>query len=457
MPTASSEAPRLTRQLGLWDATSLVVGTVIGAGIFMVPSIMARHVPSVTGILSVWVVGGILSYFGALAFAELGAMFPTTGGQYVFLREEYGNLIAFLCGWSLFLVVMPGIIAALATGFVAYLGSILPDSLAMGPIVSRVAAVGFISLISFVNYRGLRGGARVQNIFTVMKLLGIFSLVIAAFAFRHPSQLHFTFARADFHAQQFGLALAAALVAYEGWNNLSFVNGEILNPRRNIPMALSIGVLVSAALYILVTAAYLRILPVAEVAASTHVASEVAVRLFGRIGALLLTATILASIIGSTNGTVLMAPRLYFAQASDGLFFQRFAHTHPRFKTPSFAIVVQGIWASVLALTGSYELVATYSVVCAWCFYLLVVLGLMILRLRATHIYRPYVMFGYPVTPVVFSGVTVWFLASNVMGNPVPSLTGMAILLSGTPAYLLWGKRKRIPDGTAPLDVVASS
>jgi len=438
--TAATRSPaHLRRQLGLWDATSLVVGTIIGAGIFLVPSIMARHLPSVTGILAVWIAGGVLSWFGALAFAELGTMFPATGGQYIFLRESYGNMVAFLCGWTLFLVVMPGILAALATGFVSYSGSLL--SARLTAVESRAVAVGFIALITSIQYRGLRLGATVQNVFTSLKLLGIASLVVAAFLFWQPSHLLFSWTRADFRPQPFGLALAAALVAYEGWNTLSFVNGEILDAKRNVPLALGFGVMASAAIYILLTAAYLRVLPIGDVASSARVGNDVAARLFGSAGAVLLTITILISIVGSTNGTALTAPRLYFAQASDGLFFRRFATVHPRFRTPSFSILMQGVWASVLALTGSYELVATYSIFCAWVFYLLVVMGLMILRRRAPSIPRAYRMWGYPWTPVAFAGVTVLFLVNSVIGNPVPSLTGLAILLAGLPVYLIWGKR----------------
>jgi basic amino acid/polyamine antiporter, APA family len=445
VPEADTHSPHLQRQLGLWDSASLVVGTIIGAGIFLVPSIMARHLPSASGILVVWIVGGILSYFGALAYAELGAMFPATGGQYVFLREGCGRMVAFLCGWTLFLVVMPGNIAFLATGFATYLSPFLAIDPARNPLISRLIAIAFIGLISLINYRGVRLGALVQNAFTALKLLGIAALVVAAFASRAPNQLHLSFSSADFPPKQFGLALAAALIAFEGWNNLSFVNGEILNARRNVPIALGMGVLVSAGIYVLLTAAYLRVLPVAAVAASPRVGGEVADRVFGAGGAVILSITILISIIGSANGTALTAARLYFAQAADGLFFARFATVHPKFKTPSFSIVMQGVWASILALTGSYELVATYAIFCAWFFYLLVVVGLMILRWRAPAVPRPYRMLGYPFTPIAFAAVTVWFLINSIAGNPVPSLTGMAILLAGIPVYLIWGRRALVP------------
>jgi APA family basic amino acid/polyamine antiporter len=430
----TSEAPQLSRQLGVWDAFALVVGTVIGAGIFLVPSIMARHVPSAAGLLAVWFVGGILSIFGALAYAELGAMFPATGGQYVFLREAFGRPLAFLCGWTLFLVAMPGQIAALAIGFATYLGTFVP----MKILGTRVVAVGLIVLFTFINYRGLKLGSLVQNLFTLLKLSGIAILVMVAFLARQATPLHFTASLAEFHARPFGLALAAALVAYDGWNNLSFVGGEIRDAKRTMPKALVFGVAACAAVYVLVTIAYLRVLPVAAIAASSHVGTDVARKLFGAGGAAFLTTAILTSILGSLNGNVLAAPRLYFAQAEDRLFFRRFSTVHPRFKTPSFSILMQGVCASLLALSGSYELVATYAIFCAWCFYLLVVVGLVVLRWRKPEYPRAYRMWGYPVTPLLFAAVTVWFLANSLIENPVASVTGLLILLSGLPVYAIW-------------------
>jgi len=431
----------LHRQLSLWDASSLVVGTIIGAGIFLVPSIMTRHVPSAAGVLLVWVIGGALSFFGALAYAELGAIFPATGGQYVFLREGYGGMVAFLCGWALFLVVMPGNIAFLAAGFATYFRDFLPVSWRENWIVTRVVALGFIAGITFINYRGVKFAAGVQNVFTGLKLAGIAVVVVAAFASHQPNHLRLTWSASDFSTKQLGLALAAALVAYEGWNNLSFVNGEVIDPQRNVPLALGFGVIISAAVYVLLTAAYLRVLPVRTVAGSQHVGGDVASRLFGAGGAVFLAITILVSIIGSANGTAFTAARLYFAQAGDGLFFRRFATTHARFGTPSFSVLMQGLWASILALTGSFELVATYAIFCAWVFYLLVVVGLVVLRRRKPSLVRPYRMLGYPLTPLLFAGVTTWFLIVNVAGNPLPSLIGLAILLAGIPVFCIWGKR----------------
>jgi APA family basic amino acid/polyamine antiporter len=439
METSSGRA--LDRQLGLFDATSLVVGTIIGAGIFLVPSIMARHLPSTSGILFAWIIGGVLSYFGALAYAELGTMFPRTGGQYVFLREGYGRMVAFLCGWSLFLVVMPGNLAFLSTGFAAYLGDLLPPRFGTNPFILRLIAVLFLGVITLINYRGVRLAAGVQNVFTALKVIGIGVLILAAFRSGQASHLQLSWSSSDFSAKHMGLGLAAALVAFEGWNNLSFVNGEIINPQRNVPIALGLGVAISAAIYVMLTAAYLRVLPLGELANSAQVGTSVATRLFLPEGSAVLAIIILISIIGSANGTAFTAARLYFAQAGDGLFFTRFATTHPRFGTPSFSVLIQGVWASMVALTGSFELVATFAIFCAWLFYVLVIVALVVLRWRMPSLPRPYQMMGYPVTPLLFAGATIWFLVTNIRGNALPSLAGLGVLCAGLPVYLVWSKR----------------
>lgn len=430
----------LTRRLGILSSTALVVGTVIGTGIFLVPSMMVRDLPSPIAILAAWVVGGVMSYLGALAYAELGTMFPSTGGQYIFLRESFGPMLAFLCGWTLFLVVMTGEIAFLATGFATYLRSFIN----MNGIEVRAVAVGVIAIFTLINCRGLQLGSTVQNLLTALKLFGIAILVFAVFFSTQPSHLHLATKISDFHPRQFGLALAMALIAYDGWNTLSFVNGEIRNPSRTIPIALCVGVATCTAVYVIVTASYLRIMPLSAIASSTRVGSDAALRVLGHKGAALITIVILISILGSANGTILTSPRLYFAQARDGLFFARFSEIDPRFQTPSFAILMQGLWASVLALTGSYELLASYAVFCAWFFYLLIVVGLMILRTQNPALPRPYRMWGYPVTPLLFAAVTLWFLIDNLVLNPIPSVSGLIVVASGVPIYLLWKHAKHV-------------
>ena len=436
---AAAPGAMLTRRLGIVSATALVVGTVIGTGIFLVPSMMVRDLPSPVAILAAWVVGGVMSYFGALAYAELGTMFPSTGGQYIFLRESFGPMLAFLCGWTLFLVVMSGEIAFLATGFATYLRSFIN----MNGIEFRAVAVGVIAIFTLINCRGLQLGSTVQNLLTALKLFGIAILVFAVFFSAEPNHLQLAAKIPDFHPRQFGLALAMALIAYDGWNTLSFVNGEIRNPSRTIPIALCLGVATCTAVYVIVTTAYLRIMPLSAIASSTRVGSDAALRALGPKGAALMTVVILISILGSANGTILTSPRLYFAQARDGLFLSRFSQIDSRFQTPSFAILMQGLWSSLLALTGSYELLATYAVFCAWFFYLLIVVGLMILRTQKPALPRPYRMWGYPVTPLLFAAVTLWFLVDNLLLNPIPSVSGLIVVASGVPIYLIWNRARR--------------
>ena len=427
----------LPRRLGLWDATCLVVGTVIGAGIFLVPTIVARRVPSASGIVLVWVVGGILSYFGALAYAELGAAYPATGGQYVFLREAYGPGLAFLCGWTLWLVVMAGNIAGVAVAFSVYLGYFVQ----LTALQAKLVSLSLIAVLTFVNYRGVRLGATVQNTFTLLKLTGIAVLVGSAFASRQPSAVNFFTPPSGFSLQDFGVALVASLVAYDGWSNLGFVNGEVRQPQRNLPRAVGIGSGVCMLVYILVNIAYLRVLPPDAIATSERVGTEVARLTMGPAGATFLSITILISIFGAANGTIMTAPRLYFAQALDGLFFRRFASVHPKYQTPSFSILAQGIWAALLAASGSYELIINYAIFCAWVFYALVVVGLLVLRRKAPGVPRPYRLWGYPVTPLAFVGVAILVLINNIFTSPLPSLAGLAIILAGIPVYLYWRRQ----------------
>ncbi|MGH9322526.1 MAG: APC family permease [Vicinamibacteria bacterium] len=313
--TRSAELPR---KLSVLDSAAIVVGTVIGSAIFIVPNSVAQSLPSVPAFLGVWVFTGVLSFFGALAYAELGAMMPATGGQYVYLREAYGPLPAFLCGWAFFLVIQSGSIATLAVGFSIYLSYFVP----LGEVLAKVVSVALILALTVVNYRGVRQGAFVQKTFTILKISGLAILVGSAFfAARGPVAAAAEAPAFDF--QQFGVAMIACLWAYEGWYCLSSVAGEIKNPQRNIPLALALGVFIIMAIYLSANLAYLRILPIEEIAVTPRVAATVAERAIGALGASLVSLTILLSIIGSLNGIILTAARVYFAQARDGLFFSR--------------------------------------------------------------------------------------------------------------------------------------
>jgi APA family basic amino acid/polyamine antiporter len=436
----------LPRKLGLFDSTTIVIGTMIGSAIFLVPGSIAQSLPSTPMILAMWIVAGVLSFLGALAYAELGAMMPATGGQYVFLRDSFGPLWGFLCGWSFFLAARSGGIAVVAVGFSIYLGYFIP----MPPLVLKLVPVALILLLTVVNYRGVRMGAAVQNIFTSLKVLGILVLIVAAFL--SPAHGAAPEPAADFSLSKFGLAMIAGLWAYNGWYAISLVAGEVRRPQRNIPLSLIIGVSVVIAIYLLANVAYLRQLPIPVLAATERVASTVAERTMGPAGAALVAITILISMFGTTNGNILTAPRLYFAQANDGLFFERFGFVHPQFETPAFAIAGQGIWACVLAVSGSYEVLFSYSTFTFWVFYGMTVASVIVFRRRLPDAPRPYRMWGYPVTPVVFVAAAACFVANTLVSRPGPSLVGSLIILSGVPAYYVWRSRsqKKGRTGLAP-------
>jgi APA family basic amino acid/polyamine antiporter len=426
----------LPRKLGLIDATAIVVGTVIGSAIFLVPNTVARSLPSVPLILLVWSVTGLLSFFGALAYAELGAMMPGTGGQYLYLREAYGPLGGFLSGWASFLVMQSGSIATLAAGFSIYLSYFIP----LSPLAAKMASVALIAVLTAVNYRGVSLGAAVQRTFTFLKLAGLGIIVISAFlAPRHveavpaPGDSAFSWA-------QFGVAMIACLWAYEGWNCLGFVAGEVKRPERNLLLALALGTAALIAIYLAANVAYLHVLSVPEIAATDRVAARTAEVTLGSLGGTLVSLTVLLSIAGACNGSVLTFPRIYFAQARDGLFFKKVGSVHPRFETPHVAIVVQGVWAAILAISGSYELLFSYVIFAAWIFYGMAVLGVIVLRHKKPGLPRPYKMWGYPVTPVLFAAVSFWFVINTIVTTPRSSLIGLALVAAGIPVYYIWRK-----------------
>jgi APA family basic amino acid/polyamine antiporter len=426
----------LPRKLGLFDSTSIVIGTMVGSAIFLVPGSIAQSLPSAPMILGVWVIAGVLSLLGALAYAELGAMMPATGGQYVFLRESFGPMGGFLCGWSFFLTARSGGIAVVAVGFSIYLSYFVP----LTPLLSKLVSVGLILFLSWVNYRGIRVGATVQNLFTSLKVLGL--AVLIGSAFLSPAHAASATAPAAFSLNHFGVAMIAGLWAYNGWFAISLVAGEVRNPQRNLPLSLMLGVTAVIALYLLANLSYLRLLTIPEIATTERVASATAQLTMGHLGAVLVSLTILISMFGTINGNVMTASRLYFAQARDGLFFEKFGYVDPQFETPAVSILGQGIWSSLLALSGSYEVLFSYSTFTFWIFYAMTVAGVLILRRKFPNMPRPYKMWGYPVTPLVFVAVATWFVANTLISRPGPSLIGLAMIASGVPAYYVWRRRK---------------
>jgi len=437
----------LARRLSLVDAIAIVVGIMIGGGIFLVPNLVARSLPSVAMITTVWIVAGVISLLGALACAELGAAFPSTGGQYVFLREAYGPLTGFLCGWTFFTVSRSAQLAWLSVVFSLYVSYLLP----MNAVASKLLSLAVLGIFTWVNYRGARAGAFVQNSFTLAKVVGALIIVAAALLLGgHATHGVTASALAQPSLSSFGVALVACLLAYDGWVQLSFVAGEIRNPQRNVVRALVFGTLAVTAVYLLVNVAYMRVLSIPEIAASEHVGADAAGRMLGSAGGSVVSLIILFSIMGTLNGCCLTIPRVYFAQASDGLFFRRFADIHPKYGTPGFAILAQAGWSAMLLLSGSYETLMDYSLFGIWVFYALMVIAVIVLRRTHGDVPRPYRMWGYPVTPLVFLATTIWFLGNMLVTSPGPAFAGLGLILTGVPAYLLWKRHVERPSINLP-------
>lgn len=429
---------QLPRKLGLLDATLIVIGVVIGAGIFLLPNVIARSLPSGYAIVTVWVAAGVLSFFGALAYAELGAMMPATGGQYVYLREAFGGGCGFLGGWVNMLAVVPGGIAFLAVGFSIYLDHFIP----LTPAMRRVVSVALVAALSAANYIGVQEGAWIQRIFTSLKIAGLALLIgAAAFAPHRAAPPHAPARLISYSG--IGFAMSACLMAYMGWSYVSFVAGEVKDPQRNLPRALALGMFAVMALYVGANLAYLNVMTVPELAATERVGDAVAARTMGPAGAALLSAVVLLSIIGAINGGILTGARVPFAQAQDGLFFARFGSVHPRFQTPAAAIAAQAVWTAGLILTGSYEALFAYSIFSAWIFYTLSVVAVWVLRRKAPDAPRPDRMWGYPFTMWAFVIVSVWYMVDALVHQPVPSLIALAIATAGIPFYLYWRGKVR--------------
>src|SRR6516165_9157141 len=434
----------LPRKLGFLDAVSIVIGIVIGAGIFVVPNLVARQMQSAAAILGVWIFAGVISFFGSLACAELGTLLPATGGQYVFLREAYGPLVGFLCGWSMFLVARTAQVAWLAVTLALYCSYFFP----LSGLQAKQLGLGAIALFPILNYRGVTLGAAVQKLFTSAKVLELVVIIAAAFLWGKAAPMSAA-ANGSVTFSGFGVALIACMLAYDGWIQMSFVSGEVRNPQRNIVLALALGTTVCIVVYLLANLAYLRVLSIAEIAASDHVGASVAERVFGSSGGGAVALIVLLSIIGTLNGCFLTSPRLYFAQARDGLFLRRFGEIQPRFQTPGFAIVAQGLWAAALLISGSYETLLDYAMFALWLSYGVMVAGLIVLRRTHPGTPRPYHMWGYPTTALLFLAFTAWFLVNMLVKRPIPSLAGLLLITSGVPAYFIWQRRQPAPSITA--------
>lgn len=434
----------LPRVLGFTSVVGILVGTVIGSGIFVAPNRIAELVASPQLILAVWIVGGVLSFFGALAFAELGAMFPQAGGMYVYLRESYGPLVAFLFGWTLFFVIDSGAIATLS---VAFSSRYLPYFVPLTPLGSKAVAVTLIAVLVAVNVLGVRYGAALQNVLMFVKFGAIVAVSLAVFALAGGDARHFVSpAPAAWSGPlvgRFGAALVLSLWAYKGWEAVTFSSGEIRNPGRNVPLGLLAGTAVVVVLYLTTNLAYLYVFPAEQIAKSSRIAADAMNVAVGPVGASLVAGVILCSITGAANGNVLTAPRVFFAMARDGMFFRRFAGLHPSLLTPHVSILATGAWAAALSVTGTFEQLATYVVFGQWIFFGLTVAAVVVLRAGRPDLARPYRTWGYPVTPVVFVLAALYISVSTLVTQPLNAAAGLGLVLAGVPAYWYWRKPRR--------------
>ncbi len=429
----------LARTLGQRDLILIVVGTVIGSGIFTVPGAVLRQTQGDVGVaLLVWLLGGALSLVGALAYGELGAMLPEAGGGYVYIREAFGPLPAFLLGWTLFLVIGTGSMATLAVAFSNYLDQLVT----LGPRQAKVAAVLMIAAVGAVNVKGTRDSARVQGWSTAIKVGAI--LVVGGGALALGDGLAALPARV-FTAplglpllSGVGLATIGVLWAYEGWSNMAANAGEAIDPQRTFPRGMVVGTAALIGIYLFANVGYLAALGPDGVAGTDRVAAVAVSALFGPAAGRLVAVAILVSMFSATNGLILTTSRVYYAMARDGLFFRRLAEVHPRFGTPALAIVAGSAWAMLLAVTGKFEELFTYVIFAAWAFYALGVASVLVLRRRRPEAVRPFRVPGYPVTPWLFILAAGAIVVNTIVARPGRSGLGLGIILAGVPAYFWW-------------------
>jgi APA family basic amino acid/polyamine antiporter len=504
-PPGNGAGPQLVRSLGLFSATTIVVGSMIGSGIFIVDSDIARLTDSPALYLAAWAVTAVMTMICALSYGELAAMMPKAGGQYVYLRESLGPLWGFLYGWTLFLVIETGTIAAVCVAFGKFLGVFFPTvssthwlwhiahvpAIPLGPMVlgnmeigistANLAGILVVLLLAAVNVFGMKFGALVQNVFTVAKALSLAGLILLGFTVgrnslaiaanfgSHWSQFWRNAGWGSLHPVQVGaqgptvmvnlivivaVAQVGSLFSADAWNNVTFTAGEIKHPRRDVPLSLALGVGFVLVVYILASAAYIVVLPLhgdphgatvlargVQYAAEDRIGAAVLQQIFPSIGGYLMAAAILISTFGCANGITLAGARAYYAMARDGLFFKSVGKLHPRYKTPAAGLIVQAIWTTLLCVSGTYGQLLDYIIFAVLVFYILTILGLFVLRFRQPETPRPYKAFGYPYLPGLYIVMAVGICAALLRYKPQYTWPGLILVLVGIPVYLYWSRR----------------
>ncbi len=447
--TTTLPKPDLLRDLGVSHAASIVVGTIIGSGIFLVPAEMMQAVGSAKLVYLAWIVGGLLSFFGALTYAELGAMKPQAGGEYVYLRDGYGPLAGFVYAWSTFLIAKPGSIATIATGMARIFGaypafSALPQTAIASPLpitYAQLLAIVLVVFISFINYIGVKRAGEFQLLFTLLKVGLVLTVIVVAITYSGGRAANFatTYAGAKGGIVGFMVAMLASLWAYDGWNNLNMVAGEIRRPERSIPIALIAGVGMVGALYVLMNAAVQYVMPAAEIAATGSPAADAMRIALGAGAASIFTLIMGFQMLATLNGAVLSGARVPFAAAHDGYFVAALARVHPRYRTPSAAIMFQAALAIVLVLAvGKFQALFSITLFAEWLFYMLTTGTVFIFRRREPEAVRPYRVWGYPVVPIIFVLASAVLLFYTFVSNVRNSLIGLMVMAAGIPVYFLF-------------------
>jgi basic amino acid/polyamine antiporter, APA family len=507
VPAKAGDAPRLAQTLGLFSSTAIVIGSMIGSGIYIVDADIARGTNSPALYLGAWVVTAILTLIGALSYGELAAMMPKAGGQYVYLRESLGPLWGFLFGWTLFLVIQTGTIAAVCVAFGKFLGVFFPSvstthwlwhiahvpTWQVGPMVlgnmeigvstANLAGIVIVVLLAIVNIFGVGLGAIIQNIFTSAKAIALSALILLAFTIGHTAEaLHANFANGQFwknaslsslHPVQVGVGGPTVLVnlfvilavvqvgslfSADAWNNITFTAGEVKNPKRNLPLSLILGTGFVLTIYFLVSLAYLLVLPMhgdpngatlaargIQYAAEDRVATAALGQIFHSGGAFLMAGAILISTFGCANGMTLAGARVYYAMSRDGLFFKSVGKLHPRYKTPVAGLLVQAVWTVVLCISGTYGQLLDYIIFAELVFYILTIVGLFVLRVKQPNAPRPYKAWGYPVLPAIYIAMAAWICVVLLRYKPQYTWPGLVLVLLGIPVYLFWSRRTAKP------------
>jgi APA family basic amino acid/polyamine antiporter len=450
----------LIKALGLVDSTTLVMGSMIGSGVFVVAADISRQVQSPALMMMTWFATAALTLIAALSYGELAAAMPHAGGQYFYLREAFGPLWGFLFGWTMFLVIQTGTIAAVAVVFAKYAGVFFPwisarrylvGSGRIGLTTQQLVAIGLIVFLTWSNTRGIRTGARVQNVFTFAKVAALLGLIGFGFLLgRNPAAVSDNFTHfwrgAGWNLDTVrltGVAMVGALFSSDAWNNVTFTAGEVRNPKRNLPLSLALGVAIVSALYIASNYAYLNVLTFHEIetAAEDRVATAAAFKMFGPAAAQLMAGAIMISTFGCNNGLILSGARVYYAMAKDKLFFRQAAELDPVHRAPRFSLLMQSAWAILLTLSGSYSDLLDYVIFAVLLFYMLTISGLFVLRRTRPDLERPYKAFGYPVLPAVYIVAAGAIDALLLVYKPGYAWPGLIIVLLGAPVYFIWRKR----------------